>query len=232
MFHCKHFSFASIISLEFMWHIIKDSFQIKVVFTTNKTLLVPILKFYLHSQSPLLPQVPFISHSLLICHGWSWNATKKLKLGFRDNLIYAAKTINTTQQFTEWIQKEQVKNHEGTNCNSKVQILTLSDWAWCELVWVYSIKINWIFPSFSESWLNVCHCHSMGPGWPHYPKEISLTKGITTIIEVLSTREVCQFFLNCAYGVESNACTIWLVWGGIAITCILFSFISSKKGML
>ena len=44
--------------------------------------------------------IPFVSHILLICHRKSWNATEKLKFGFRDNLIYAAKKLtqhNSTQ---------------------------------------------------------------------------------------------------------------------------------------
>ena len=47
---------------------------------------------------------------------------------------------------------------------------------------------------------------------------------------------LCHSFLNWAKGVESSACTMWLVCGGggggIAITCIFISFIKSKKATL
>ena len=47
-----------------------------------------------------------------------------------------------------------------------------------------------------------------------------------------SMRYLCHSFLNWANGVESKAWTLWLVWGGIAITWMLFAFMQSKKATL
>ena len=43
---------------------------------------------------------------------------------------------------------------------------------------------------------------------------------------------LCHSFLNWAKGVLSNACTMWLVYGGIASMCMLLAFIQSKKATL
>ena len=56
-------------------------------------------------------------------------------------------------------------------------------------------KLVWYIQVFLESWLNVSHCHIMGQGWPHYPKEISLTKGITTIIDIPIHKRGLPIFL-------------------------------------
>ena len=43
---------------------------------------------------------------------------------------------------------------------------------------------------------------------------------------------LCHSFLNWAKGVESSTCTMWLVCGVIAMTCIFISFMRSKKATL
>ena len=125
-----------------------------------------------------------------------------------------------------------LKNHNTQSTTTT--ILTISNLTWCKLRFLDVIKINRENPCLVKSCLYVCNRHCMFPGWPHNFKKKNwpLPKKDPWLSKFHSLRSFCQFFLNWANGIESSACTMWLVWGGIAITCILFSHISAKNGRL